>query len=249
MTPNELNEKELRQEVLRLNSVFYPREHWSDPSPLSKEDVRDLLIFMQVARMQGLLETQEELIDKHLFEHYPKPDTLPRRKRALWLVAARRHSKGSLKDETWSAVRYLCQRFPEERIEPYSNGLPYCRVVREEGIVITAGNVSPVVMVKFMLEQDVPQLGVVGEPTIDISDWNMEHLKDTGKLCLRWIRFNPKAFQALREHLAEKERELQRITEAALSAAFGGFAGLKPPDTAGIEGELARRKIPQGRRK
>lgn len=221
-----LNDKSRIEEILRLNSLFYPREHWSNPSPLTDRDVRNILVFMQAAKAQQLLATREELIDKHRFDHRPEPGMLSRKKRALWLVAARRHGGEDLKTETWSAVQYLCQRFPEELIEPYWDGLPYCCVVREQGLVVTAGNVSPVTIVRFMLKQNTPQLAIVGERLFEESEWRLENFRDTGQLCLRWIVFDPRAFTALKEHLAEQERELQRATEEALSQVFRGISAL-----------------------
>lgn len=217
MDPINSMETEPKSDLCRLQEVFYPREHWNNPGPFSSTQTRDLLLFLQAAKNARLLKIKEEVIETRRFEPFPAIGSLSEEEFSLWRVAAQRRGARDLKDATWSVLMHIRERFPKASIKPYGGGLPFCAVVVERGVVATAGNVAPSVMLKFMVQHNTACLVSAGEHLVE-SARLPGGFESTGKLSLKWLILRPRAFAVLMNHFEQEERSVQEKYEFLFNA-------------------------------
>ena len=217
MDPKNPTEAELNNQLYCLHEVFYPRDPWNNPGPFSSTQTRELLLFLQAAKDARLLKLREEIIETRRFEPFPAIGSLSEEELSLWRVAAQRRGARDLKDATWSVLMHMRTRFPHAQITPYGGGLPFCTVVAERGVVATAGNVAPSVMLKFMVQYDTACLVVASEHLVESARWP-GGFESTGKLSLKWLILRPRAFAVLMNRFEQKERSAQEKHELFFNA-------------------------------
>jgi hypothetical protein len=202
-------DREFERQIYDLHQVFFPRPHWRDPSPFSSDEVLELLTLMLAAQERGFFKRSEELIQTHRFKRPRSFAALPPSEAALWQVAANRRGADDLKDETWSALQHLRKCFPGAPLEGHDGGLPYCYVAPQQGIIVTAGNLSPTLILKYMVQRCTPRLGIVAAQMIPAPRFGPDQVECTGRLCLQWLEFAPPAFAVLQEHYAALARAFE----------------------------------------
>ena len=164
----ELSAQDIEVQLRELWRVFMPRDHWSNDSPWASPS-RGRLVLLVAARSQGLLSLEYEAIEACTFGSRWEPAASAEMER-LRGVAGDRRGSVDLKDQTWSAYTHLAKMFPSQTIEPHTRGLPLCYTQPDNGVVVTAGNIEPDRMLRFMLRARTPWLGVVG-PRYPELDW------------------------------------------------------------------------------
>ena len=215
--PKNPTEAELNNQFYCLHEVFCPRDHWNNPGPFSSTQTRELLLFLQATKNARLLKIKEEVIETRRFEPFPAIGSLSEKEFSLWLVAAQRRGARDLKDATWSVLMHMRERFPTASIKPYGGGLPFCAVVAERGVVATAGNVAPSVMLKFMVQHNTACLVSAGEHLVE-SARLPGGFESTGKLSLKWLILRPRAFAVLMNRFEQEERSAQEKHELFFNA-------------------------------
>jgi hypothetical protein len=236
--PADEDERDIERQLFELNTLFYPRSHWSNQGPFASPASTDLLLLLYAAKRRELLKVSEEIIKTHAFTHFPRAkDFASEHDHELWLVAARRRGADDLKDHTWSALQYLRKRFPRGRIDAFSGGLPFCYVMPRRGIVVTAGNISPELMLDFMVQQGTPRLGIVGEQMVPAPHFGEGYFRGTGRTCLKWIECLPRTFAALKERYDERERLIQEGMETLFRSGF-------PDSLSGSSAQTRRQRDP-----
>lgn len=187
----------LMERLCALHEVFYPRAVWATPSFYSASELDRTLVTL----LYALIEQKQAKLSYSAIPwiQVDRWDwNLPIEDRELLEVAAGRRGYDDLKDETWSGLVQLRNRYPGRNIEPRAGELPIGYFEPVSKTFVTAGNCSPTRLLEFILRRGARTLEMVG-PIPDEESERVYANLDKAAVGLTTLTLTGKARELLRD--------------------------------------------------
>lgn len=148
---------------------FFPRLNWASGNWRSNEKTIDIALRLGALVDAGQLEIAYASVPQYTYEvsryrYSPYEDLTDEDHymREIYSAVNSRRGKSDLKDEMWTAYKFLQAKYPGEHLHSHYGGLPFMYTSPDAAEGITAGNIEPEIMLQWMMQMNMTTLHLIG---------------------------------------------------------------------------------------